>query len=185
MDIISDWAVKITEEAAPDEVDLAPMMAHAYINSGEDREELFRQQGGAVQGAFGPEFAMAIFPWLLQAIQFVGPELADVLERVAGAAGSGDVSGTVINATGTSYYVAGALSTILTIKGRKEREQKKQELISDERIKAVHEKLEEQVRRIPNLDGDQADLITYRVLKIMLEDPDGAKQFTQEVTKAP
>ena len=38
--------------------------------------------------------------------------------------------------------------------------------------------------KAPNLDQDQADLITYRVLKMMLEDNSGAARFTKVVEKA-
>jgi hypothetical protein len=56
LEVLDAWAVKIAEEVAPDEVDLAPVMAHAFVSGGKDKEELFRRQGGPVQGAFGPEY---------------------------------------------------------------------------------------------------------------------------------
>jgi hypothetical protein len=77
LEVLDAWAVKIAEEVAPDEVDLAPVMAHTFVSGGKDKEELFRRQGGPVQGAFGPEFATAIFPGILLAIQQFGPELQE------------------------------------------------------------------------------------------------------------
>jgi hypothetical protein len=35
------------------------------------------------------------------------------------------------------------------------------------------------------LDQDRADLITYRVLKVMIKDPAGASQFTKAVAQVP
>jgi hypothetical protein len=80
-----------------------------------------------VHGAFGPDFVIVIFPWLLDALRFVGPELTTALDGVGSAAGSVDVS-TIQDTSGTGYYLVGAINTILTIRGgRKEREQKKQD----------------------------------------------------------
>ena len=41
MDIIAGWAARIAEEAAPDEIDLAPAIAQAFIQGGKEREQLF------------------------------------------------------------------------------------------------------------------------------------------------
>jgi hypothetical protein len=35
-----------------------------------------------------------------------------------------------------------------------------------------------------NIPQDRADVITYRVLKVMIEDPSGAGRFTREVAQA-
>jgi hypothetical protein len=171
LEVLDAWAVKIAEEVAPDEVDLAPVMAHAFVSGGKDKEELFRRQGGPVQGAFGPEFATAIFPGILLAIQQFGPELQETFDLASGLTGSG-------------YYVAGAISTIIGIRGRKDREEKKETLIEDSRIKQLHSGITEEVSKIPNLDEDQADLIAYRLLRVMLQEPTEASQFTEKIEKS-
>ena len=48
MDLISSWAARIAEEAAPDEIDLAPAMAQAFIQGGKEREQLFVSSAGGV-----------------------------------------------------------------------------------------------------------------------------------------
>lgn len=83
MDIISSWAAKIAEEAAPDEIDLAPAMAQAFIQGGKERKQLFVSSAGGVPGAFGPGEGMALFPWLLQAISDAGPYLLSILASAA------------------------------------------------------------------------------------------------------
>jgi hypothetical protein len=83
MDIIAGWAARIAEEAAPDEIDLAPAMAQAFIQGGKEREQLFLSSAGGVPGAFGPGEGMALFPWLLQAIANAGPVLLLFLASTA------------------------------------------------------------------------------------------------------
>jgi len=48
---------------------------------------------------------------------------------------------------------------------------------------AALKKLSEELKRA-KVPQEQAELITYRVLKVMIEDPSGAGQFTGEVAKA-
>jgi hypothetical protein len=50
-DVIGAWATRIAEAVAPDEVDLAPDIAEAFVAGGRDRAELF-QTAGAVPGGF-------------------------------------------------------------------------------------------------------------------------------------
>jgi hypothetical protein len=173
VDLISTWSVKIAEEAAPDEVDLAPIMAQAYITGGKDREELLRRSGAGVQGAFGPEIAIALFPAILSAIGTVGPHLVNFLQSVTGSFQEG-------------YYFAGALSSLTSL-GDHFKRKKEAESLPDDRyapLKQVSNALSEELSSA-GVEQDQADLITYRVLKKMIEDPSGAKQFTEEVQKAP
>lgn len=170
MDLIDRWAVRIAEEAVPDEVDLAPTMARAYVEGGRTKDEMFQRNGGTVQGAFGPEAGMAVFPMILAAIQNT-PSIPEFFDVLSGATGSG-------------YYVAGAIGTILTIGSRRGREQKKEELLGDSEIKDIHARLREGIETVPDLDKDKADLITYRVLKAMLEDPAEASEFAKEIDKA-
>jgi hypothetical protein len=208
MDLTSEWATRIAREAAPDEAEDAPVLARAYLEGGQAREALFRSalERPKTKSIFGPETVatgVTVLPYVLEAIQHVGSELAGVLAAFGGTAaqagaevgaasgadvvttgGSSDLSIVASNTTGAAYYVIGAIGTILTLSGRKERGQKKEELIEDKGIKEVHARLTEEISKVPTLDEDQADLITYRVLKVMLEDPSGAADFTRQVQKA-
>jgi hypothetical protein len=170
MSLIDQWATRVAREATPDEVELAPIMAHAYLEGGIAREDLFRQSGSAVQGAFGAEVGIALFPTILAAIQHT-PGLVEFFDVAS-------------SATGSSFYLVGAISTILNLGKRDEREDKKQELPDDTGIKEIHTRLREGIATVPNLDEDQADLITYRVLRTMLEDPSQAAAFAREIKKA-
>jgi hypothetical protein len=143
-----------------------------------------------------------MLPYIFDAIQQVGTELIQVLSSFGGVAGqvgadisavsseadtlsgSPDLTGIASDVTGAGYYVVGAISALVTIRDHKEREQKKQELIGDERIRRVHDQIRSDLRKVPNLDEDKADLIAYRVLLTMLEAPSDAAKFTKEVEKA-
>jgi hypothetical protein len=186
-DTVSKWAKKLAEEATPDEVDLAPIMAQAYISGGKEREELFRQSGG-VQGAFGAETVVILFPYILDAIQAAGPYLLNFLGSISGFfAGAQPVIG------GTSQLL-GAINTLLAITHFSKREEKKQSLPHEnqelarfkeryEEFQSISTLLREELLR-KGIDEDEADLISYRILKAMLEDPSRAAQFTEEVAKA-
>ena len=171
MDSVDSWAIKIAGEVAPDEIDLAPAMARAFLAGGKDRDELFRQQAGAVQGAFGPEFGVALFTAIMLAIQQAGPHLSGFFEVVC-------------RSSESSYHVLGVITTVLAIRGRKKRENKKKALVDDSRIIQAHDRLTEEISKVKGLDEDQADLLTYRILRAMLEDPSGAAEFTNKVEKA-
>jgi hypothetical protein len=171
-DVVSVWSIRIAEEAAPDEVDLAPIMAQAYIRGGKEREELLRQSGGGVHGAFGAEIAIALFPAILSAIEVVGPHLVSFLK------------GVTISAQ-DSYYFAGALNALVSI-GSHFRRKKEAESLPDDRyapLKYISDALTDELRKA-GVEGDQADLITFRVLRKMMEDPSGATEFTNEVAKS-
>ena len=68
MDINDTWAMKIAEEVAPDEVDLAPFVVQAFINGGRERDDLFQEAQGGTLGAFGAGDVAALLPWILQGI---------------------------------------------------------------------------------------------------------------------
>ena len=112
------WSMKLAEEIAPDEVDLAPDMVDAYISGGREREDLFRQEG-TVQGAFGAGVDLALVPLVLDSIAHVGPGLVSFLQNSQDALGGG-------------YYFAGTMSSVvsmlLAITNRKKREEKKETL---------------------------------------------------------
>jgi hypothetical protein len=184
MDSVSTWSMKIAEEIAPDEVDLAPDIAEAYISGGKDREDLFRQEG-TVQGAFGAGVDMALLPNVLDSIANIGPSLLSFFQNSQDALGGG-------------YYFAGTISstvsTLLVITDHKNREKKKETLPSENEQLAHFREEYEQFKQVSGslrkelldrgLDEDQADLISYRVLKVMLQDPADAAKFTEEVARA-
>jgi hypothetical protein len=171
-DVVSVWSLRIAEEAAPYEVDIAPDMTYAFIAGGKDREELLRQSEG-VPGAFGPDIAIALFPVILSAIEAAGPHLLHFLS-------------TVVNQSQDISAFATVLNSLVSV-GSHFKRRKQAESLPDDRyapLKKVSDDLTEELSKA-GLDQDRADLITYRVLKVMIEDPSGAGQFTKAVTQVP
>ncbi len=181
MDLVSTWAMRIAEEAAPDEIDLAPAMAHAYIGGGKDREDLFHRRGDVVLGAFGPDVGVALLPQILDVIQGVGPGLVDFLATAHDAFGGG-------------YYLLGAVNTLLAIGNLSKREKKKESLPDEDpdlgRIRQEYEdamKTADLIKRElleRGLPENEAELVALRVFRAMLKDPSGAARFTEEIMKA-
>lgn len=169
MDIIAIWAARIAEEAAPDEIDLAPAMAQAFIQGGKEREQLFVSSAGGVPGAFGPGEGMALFPWLLQAVADAGPVLLLFLASAA------PLIGTFIE----------TINNILEIRGRLGPKDKANVLPDDPYapLKEVIKTLSTEIRS-SGISQDQSDLITFRVLRALLEDPESALIFVQKVKGA-
>jgi hypothetical protein len=175
MDLISEWATKIAEEATPDEVDLAPIMAHAFIRGGRDREEMFRRSKDAVPGGFGPEFGVALFPEILATIQHlqdVGPTLSEFFTSTKDAW------------AGASSFMS-ALNILLTIGNRADRKEQAEALPDDPYgpLKNVLASMSQELQD-SGVSPEKADLITYRVLRAMLEEPSGAAQFAKRIEAA-
>ena len=71
---VARWAERLARASVPEEVDLAPAMAEAFISGGPDRADLFRRVG-AVPGGFSPGDLVAIFPCILGAVAVAGQTL--------------------------------------------------------------------------------------------------------------
>ena len=175
MDSFDLWAIRIAEEVAPDEVDLAPTMARAFIRGGKDKRDLFRRSKDAVPGAFGAELGMALFPQILEALQYVqdvGPALSEFFTSTKDAW------------AGANSFI-GALNVLLTIGSRHERKSVEEALPDDPYgpLKSVIAVMSKELQS-SGLSSEQADLITFRVLRTMLENPSGAAEFTEEIRKA-
>lgn len=166
MDLIETWALKIAEEAVPDEVDLAPIMAHAFVVGGWEREEMFRQAGGAVHGAFGAETLLAVFPFILQSVVVAWGPLQWML--------SANILGNL-----------GAVNDLLSIKDRFRRKAHEDSLPDQPYayLKQTNAIVSGQLRAA-GLPPEQCELITYRVLKTMLEDPKGAAEFSSTIAES-
>jgi hypothetical protein len=175
MNSIELWAVRIVEEVAPDEVDVAPAMAHAFFRGGKDRKDLFRRPKNAVPGGFGPDLGVALFPEILAAIQHlqdVGPTLSEFFTSTKDAW------------AGVNSFMS-ALNILLTIGSRVERNKVAEALPDDPYgpLKNVLVSMSQELRS-SGVPSEEADLITYRVLRTMLADPSGAAQFAERIERA-
>lgn len=164
MDIISTWSTKIAEEAAPGEVDLAPLMAQAFVSGGKEREELFRQAKGSTLGAFGPGDVAAVFPAILQGIAVTAPMLYSVLT------------------SGAIERFLSVVKDMLSIRDRLKGKKQSESLPDDPYapLKRVVVAISKELKST-NIPQDQRDLIAYRVLRVLLEESSSAAEFVQKV----
>lgn len=167
IDIVMDWAMKIAEAVDPDEVDLALLMAEEFIKGGKNRKKLFQHSKSSVVGAFGSSDILVVFPWVLRAMATVAQSLSSVL---------------------SSESVGNYLLVVKDELESGQRIQPKQQLASlpdasyaplKKVINTISGELQES-----GLPAAQCDLITYRVLLELLEDPNGAFLFVQRLEES-
>ncbi len=166
MDLLDTWSVRIAENVAPDEVDLAPVMARAYGAGGAARRDLFRRATGNAPGGFGTGQMTAVVPWVLQGMAVAAPALSAMLAA-------------------TPYLkdfvsiVKDALDIRKSIKDEKVVPPGDRYAPLREAMVAVRSELE-----AAPLSEEQRDLIVYRVMCVLLEAPAGATEFVQTVGDA-
>jgi hypothetical protein len=136
---------------------------------------MFRRPKDAVPGGFGPDFGVALFPELLAAIQHlqdVGPTLSEFFTSTKDAW------------AGASSFMS-ALNILLTISNRADRKEQAETLPDDPYgpLKSVLANMSQELQS-SGIPSEKADLITYRVLRAMLEDPSGAAQFVEKIEAA-
>lgn len=161
--VVATVASKIATEAAPDEIDLAPIMAQAYIQGGQSREELFKQRQGSLAGGFGPGGIIALFPWILKAIANNVPLIYKIL-------------------TTNVADLLDLVNNLLDLPGKLKRQ---------ETLKALPESPYQPLKTVINtisqeleasgLSQDQVDLTTFRIVKALLENPQESKIFIETI----
>ena len=160
------WSVRIAEAVASDEVDLAPMMTEAYVAGGDARKAMFRRSKGGPPGGFGAGQATAIFPWIVRGLAVAAPAVSAMLAA-------------------TPYLkdffsiVKDALDIHRTI-------QEDEAVLKDDRYETLQRAMlavrsELETAPIPQ---EQRDLVVYRVMCVLLEEPSGASQFIETVGRA-
>ncbi len=166
MSIVDTWSEKLAREVAPDEIDLAPLMTDAFLRGGKDRKELFQQTKGGMIGAFNPVDSLIIFPLVLQSIFTAAPMLYSAL-----------TSGAINNFVS---LIKDAISF---------RENLKQKHKIEIPASNEYEPLRQTIIIISStlqssgLSQDQRDLLTYRIVKALLEEPHSTIAFIQKATE--
>lgn len=164
---VEEWSIRLAQEVAPDEAELAPMMAQAFIAGGQKRRDLFARSSAV--GAFGGADLIGLMPLLYSSLAALGDPLVGTL---------------------TSSAVGGFLDCVKTSLTLVELRQKTQALrrppgMSGARIpedppfaplRGVVESLLRELQR-SGLPEDRAELVTFRVLRALLEEPQAAPRF--------
>ncbi len=169
MNSIESWSIKIATEIAPNEVDLAPEMTMAYLSGGEAREQLYTQSKSGGLGGFGSGEVQAIFPVLLNCIT--------------------TASGTIMTIL-CSPQVESILTVIksaLEIKNLSERKKKVSEELPEQAYLSLKQTLDAFSAGLKSAgySQDQCDILTYRFMATLLENPASAQEFIKPFNAAP
>jgi hypothetical protein len=171
MDPVHEWSVRLASAVAPDEVELAPALAAAYVKGGRERRDLFATGGGTVGGFMSGEFVV-LLPYALKAIAAGGPLLRDLL--------AWDNLGECTN------IVKNVILLLLAGKSVREAlaggDRSPAHAVALARLQRVSAVLSQELADA-KLSRDQCDAITYRVLDVLLEDPKGARSFIGTLTE--
>ena len=167
MKIIDEWTLTITQAAVPEEIDLAPSISRAFFSGGEKRKQLFQERKNNVQGAFGVTEIPLILPLILQALVSTATLLKNLL-----------------SSTWLNNFLT-ALNTILSFQDVSKRKQTVTELPDNPflPLKSILLTISSELQSM-GLSEQESDLITFRVLKKLLEDPASASQFIQKIAEA-
>ena len=161
MDILHEWSLKLAQCAAPDEVDLAASIARAFAAGGAQRDELFRRSG-ALPGGFGAAETVAMLPTVFRALSNSAPAVLAVL--ASGAA----VLGGYAQAAKTVVEVRDAMKD----KAKGDQPGENPYLPFKKAAQTLSREMQ-----AAGVAADQSELITYRVLMALCEDPEGAGKF--------
>ncbi|RLG31314.1 hypothetical protein DRO03_01540 [Methanosarcinales archaeon] len=166
MSVVDEWTKKIAEAAVPEEIDLAPSIAHAFFSGGKERKQLFQREKKNVQGAFGIAEIALILPLILQALVYSATTLS-----------------TFISSTELNSFLT-ALNTTFSFRELAKRKQKVAALPDDPflPLKNVLLIISGELHSM-GLPEEESDLITFRILMKLLEDSAGASQFIQKIAK--
>ena len=157
-----NWAKRTALEVDPDNEDLAPMMLNAYLQGGQNRKQLFERD--AVVGSFSSEGILPLLAFAFTALSLIGKELMEL--QVSG--GLDAING-LLSAWKTWLE---ALKARQSLKEKASTEGKRDEYAS---LYRILQKVEKSLRK-RGLSREQSELLTYQVIKSLLEEPDeGAK----------
>lgn len=169
MDTVREWSVRLAHCAAPDEVDLAPAMARAFTAGGAQRDELLRRSGG-VHGGFGAVDSVAVLPALFGALAHSAPIVLAAL-----AAGASVLGG-----------LTGAAKDAVEVRAALKAKPKESEAPANPYLplRKAAETLTKEMQAA-GMPVEQSEVVAYRVLMTLCEDPEGAGQFVRTLHGPP
>jgi hypothetical protein len=176
-DVIEAWATRLAEAVAPDEADLAPDIAAAYVAGGRERAELFRASA-ATPGGFDPGAVLAVFPFVLSAIAASGALIQAFL-----ASGAADIPGMVKDVVDLRDRYrrgperAAAKSTTLA-------ETVPENQHAYQALNRIFIAIEEELGKA-GIDAQHRQLLSYRIVRGLLDDLGGTREFLDAVGASP
>jgi hypothetical protein len=168
MSEVEEWSVRLARAAAPDEVDLAPDLAHAYIAGGRARRELF-MPADTMHGAFGVGDVIVLMPFVFKAIHIAGPVLLSLL--------TSEMVSVCFSA------VENAAAMVKSGKAITEIFQTAKAPTTPDPYASLRHVVQTMDRELQatGLGAEQRNHITLQVVRALLEEPKGATTFVKEV----
>ena len=181
MNVLDVWAHKLAEEVAPQESDLAPLWVQAFAEGGAARRELYAS-AGATAGGFLPGVATPVLPVVLQALSGVAAAIVPALASKYAA----DFLGCVKNGLTVMELNQRAKQSPLHNRPSAAGPAPQPAIPSGDTYAPLKRLVEAMGRelRAQGLSEEQCDLVTFRALKALLEEPQGAAQFVQQLSSA-
>jgi hypothetical protein len=165
------WAKRIAQDVDPDNEDLAPMMLDAYLQGGAKRKQLFARD--VMAGSFLAEGMEPLLAFAFMALGFIGKELMQLQS-------SGGLSAINNLLIGWKTWLE-ILKTRPSLTEKAKSPEGKNDTLAS--LYSISQKVEKTLVK-GGLSIEQAEVLTYRVIKSLLEDPDkGAKIITQLPTE--
>lgn len=167
MDIMTEISIKIAEAAVPEEVDLAPIITHAFVQGGEEKKNLFMKRGDTELGAFGPVEGIILFPLILQGIENAAPFLLELLKMEK-----------------LDKYLSIANSFLNICEKLKRKETTKQ---LPENLSAPLNKILDTFSselKASGLPEEQCERVVSNVVLTLLKDPSGSFVFVEKVAES-
>jgi hypothetical protein len=161
-------AVKLAQEVAPDEIDLAPDYVNAYMAGGKERQALFLSSKEAAGSSFGAVDMAVLLPAVLNVIALVWNQAQPILN----------------NAAWIQDGVA-LVKDVLTIGDLTSKRKKVDQLPDTQAYHSIKElviAIENQVNTLP-LKADQRELFSYHILKVILDNPIETQTFIKQTRK--
>jgi hypothetical protein len=173
----AQWAVKIAEETSPNEVELAPLWAEAFVEGGRSRRELFARTNAQASAFTAGDF-MPTLPLILKGLAVASPVLLSVL--------TSDLVGKALECVKNALAVGELLG-----KGRGwfSTDETKEATAGRADLRTVYaqlnhimERLDQELRPL-NLDQVARDRVGLVVLRLLLDNPPDATLFVGEVAR--
>ncbi len=159
---LQQWSIYLAENVIPDESDFAPLLVNAYIAGGKQREALFKTDD-APEGSFVPGGMVFILPHVLAGILAAAPY---ILNLVGSAASINNILTTVCNILSLHDR---AKQTLVGPKPQQGNDPGQEPIHSIRRIVSI---IDEQLKNT-SLPDEERDCIAYRIIRALLEQPDG------------
>lgn len=170
MSVIHEWSVRLASEVAPDEAELAPIMTDAFVSGGKDEKELFAK-GKNVASAFGLADMVIIFPFVLAGVGTAAPQLI----KAFGSPMVDDYLSCIKN-----------ILSFFDIRKTNETASERPKLPSDEPyalLRQISDVVYKELRKSKRLSDEDCAAISFRILRVLLEEPKGASAFVRAVAK--